>query len=64
MTGLILFYKSAKTGKISIASAIMSTKIMWTMILASVILEEKLSIKEITGIILILTGIILIQKGG
>lgn len=64
VTGLILFYKSATAGKISIASAIMSTKIMWTMILASAILEEKLSIKEIAGILLILTGIILIQKGG
>lgn len=62
LAGLLLFYKAVQIGKVSVASAIMSSKILWTTIFALFFLRESLSIKELAGIGFILLGLLLLQR--
>lgn len=62
LAGLLLFYKAVQIGKVSVASAVMSSKILWTTIFALFFLRESLSIKELAGIGFILLGLLLLQR--
>lgn len=59
--GLILFYKAIELGKVSIASTLMSTKIIWTLLFSIAILGERLTYKEFIGIIFIFIGVLMIK---
>lgn len=59
--GLILFYKAIELGKVSIASTLMSTKIIWTLLFSITILGERLTYKEFIGIIFIFIGVLMIK---
>lgn len=62
LAGLLLFYKAVKMGKVSVSSAVMSSKILWTTAFAILFLRESLSIKELAGIGFILLGLLLLQR--
>ena len=62
LAGLLLFYKAVQIGKVSVASAVMSSKILWTTIFALFFLREGLSIRELAGIGFILLGLLLLQR--
>jgi len=58
----ILFVYSLKFGNLSILYPIIATSYIWVTLLASIILNEPFPIFKWIGIILILTGIIIIVK--
>lgn len=62
LAGLLLFYKAVQIGKVSVASAVMSSKILWTTIFALFFLREGLSIRELAGIGFLLLGLLLLQR--
>ncbi len=61
--GIILFYLSAKNGHIAVASAVTSSKVLWTLLFSFLILKSSLSPVSVIGIVLIFTGLVLVNVG-
>ena len=64
VAGLFLFYLAVERGHVAVASAVMSTKILWTLLLSFVVLKASLSPLSVAGIALIFAGLVLINAGG
>ena len=61
--GLILFYMAVQRGHVAIASAVMSTKVLWTLLFSFLILKSSLSPVSVAGIVLIFAGLVLVNVG-
>ncbi len=59
--GLFLFFVAIKSGHISVASPIASTSPLWTALFAYVLLGEPINVTKALGILMAVTGIVLIS---
>ena len=62
--GLILFYIAISKGHVAVASAVMSTKVLWTLVFSILILRDSPSPVSVAGVVLIVSGLILLNLGG
>ena len=64
VAGLYLFYLAVEKGHVAVASAVMSTKILWTLLFSYLILKAPLSPLSVMGIVFVFAGLVLINAGG
>ncbi len=64
VAGLFLFYLSVQKGHVAVASAVMSTKILWTLLFSIAVLRSPINAFSVVGILLIAGGLVLLNFGG